>query len=100
MHGFRFQPPGCSIWVVGSDGVPDDGHFRWQQDSEGRPCRPELYVPLDLERSVAFRLAIEHEQRWKWILADFDERRRREEHERQRAEEAANRWDQIRSQWE
>jgi hypothetical protein len=96
----RFQPPGSSIWIVSSEHGPDTAQFRWGTDVDGRPCNPELHVHSSLRRAEAFRLAVEHEERWRRVLHSYEERRRREEQERRREEEAAARWDEIRSQWE
>jgi DnaJ-like protein len=100
MERVRFQPPGCSIWVVCSESAPEQGRFHYELDERGEPCNPELHLGLAVSRARAFALAVEHEARWKEILHSFAERKRKDEEDRRRAEEAAGRWDEIRGEWE
>src|SRR5262249_4689237 len=96
----RFQPQGCSIWVVSCEGAPPGGRFSYELDERGEPCNPQLHLAPDVTRAKAFALALEHEQRWRSIRESVAQRKAKEEQERLRAEEATGRWDEIRRQWE
>ena len=79
MESLRFQPPGCRIWVVATEDGPEEGRFLWDTRPDGEPCRPELHVSLALDRSELFRLAMDCEQRWKWVLEAHEQRKRQQE---------------------
>jgi hypothetical protein len=101
MSDLRFQPPGCSIWIVRSEDGPSEGRFVYAvRPEDGAPCNPELHVGTAMDRAQLFALAIECEQRWQRVQEAHEARLHQQAADRAREAEAAARWDEIRRQWE